>query len=166
MVSIAGLTIEPIRDSDVVAAVHAETVAFAYVEFGKGLPPPPSKVDLTLMWEERLADPSATALPAIKEGRVLGTVAVRRDPDFAGEGQLIGLHVMPEEWGQGVGTALHAAAVLLLISQAFGHAGLWVIAANAGARRMYEARDWILKADIELDYLGATEVRYFKHLGE
>jgi GNAT superfamily N-acetyltransferase len=165
VVSATGLTIEPICDARVLAAVHAETVGFAYAEFFGQNSSPPKAADLAVIWEERLADPSATALAARKDGRILGTVAIRRDPDFVCEGQLIGLHVLPEEWGQGVGAALHDAALLLLISRAFEDAGLWVISANARARGMYEARGWTLKPDIEFDYLGVTEVRYVKHLG-
>lgn len=164
MISTTGLTIAPIGDARVLAAVHAETVGFAYSEFFGKDSSPPKDADLSLMWEERLADPSATALAAYKGGRALGTVAIRRDPDFVDEGQLIGLHVLPAEWGQGVGSALHDAALVLLIARAFEDAGLRVIAANTRARRMYEARGWTLKPDIDFDYLGVTEVRYVMHL--
>jgi GNAT superfamily N-acetyltransferase len=66
----------------------------------------------------------------------------RTDPKF-GEGEIVGLHVLPSEWGQRIGSALHDAALAMLSGEGHRTAGLWVIAANQRARRMYERRGWL-----------------------
>lgn len=90
---------------------------------------------------------------------------VRQDPDFADEGQIVGLHVLPGVWGRGFGSALHDAAIDLLATKGHQIAGLWVIAANQRARQMYEERGWILRTGVELTFMGVTEVRYYRNLG-
>jgi hypothetical protein len=42
--------------------------------------------------------------------------------------------------------------------------GLWVLAANDRARRMYEHRGWTLCANTIRDYLGVQELRYLRLL--
>ena len=96
---------------------------------------------------------------ATRDGRPVGSVLTRADPDFP-EGQLAGLHVLTTEWGQGIGGTLHDAAVAELTAVGYPAAGLWVIAANRRARRMYERRGWLLRPGIEQADYGATEVRY------
>ena len=53
------------------------------------------------MWKERLADPTARGFAASLDGHTVGMVVVRRDPDFDPEGQLLGLHVLPDVSGTG-----------------------------------------------------------------
>jgi ribosomal protein S18 acetylase RimI-like enzyme len=86
------------------------------------------------------------------------------DPDFDSEGKLLGLHVLPDRWGDGIGSALHDAALKTLEARAYAKAGLWVIANNARACQMYERRGWSLRHGVELDYLGVREVRYGRAL--
>jgi GNAT superfamily N-acetyltransferase len=158
------VTIEPTRDARLLAEIHAETVGFAYTGFFAADLEPPCADDLTRLWAERLADPTAGALVASDGKRPVGSVLTRLDPDFAGEGQLVGLHVLPAEWGVGVGSALHNAALIALAHDGYQIAGLWVIAANERARRMYETRGWRLVPRVNLEYLGVSEVRYRREL--
>ncbi len=164
VVTVSGLGIEATRDVDLIASIHAETVSFAYAGFFPQDSPAPTVGELAGIWAARLADRTATALVCRAEGRVVGTVMVRQDPDFAGEGQLVGLHVLPDAWGRGVGTALHDAGLQTLAEAGFKTAGLWVIAQNQRARTMYSSRGWVLVAGVELDIVGVTEVRYRKDL--
>jgi GNAT superfamily N-acetyltransferase len=55
---------------------------------------------------------------------------------------LEGLYVVPDQWGTGVADALHEWA--LDEARALGSSGchLWVLEANARARRFYERRGW------------------------
>jgi ribosomal protein S18 acetylase RimI-like enzyme len=158
------ITIQTTLDAAAIARVHHRTVSVAYREFFPAGSAEPTVEDLTSLWAERLADQTARVMAASISGDFVGTVAVRRDPDFAPEGQLLGLHVLPVSWGQGVGRALHDAALTALATQGYQAAGLWVIAANRRARRMYEKREWVLKPDVELDFLGVREVRYARRM--
>lgn len=158
------LVIETTTDPELLADVHLKTISVAYKPYFPADSVPPTALELAAEWSERLADPSAAAFVARTSGKVLGAVSVRADPDFDGEGQLMRLHVLPNEWGQGVGSALHDAAVSQLASKRFEQAGLWVIAANTRARAMYESRCWTLRPEYKLHIFGVTEVRYGRSL--
>jgi ribosomal protein S18 acetylase RimI-like enzyme len=158
------LVIEATTDPELLAGVHLKTISVAYTQYFPAGSVAPTASELAETWSERLADPSATALIARTSGRVLGAVAVRADPDFDGEGQLMGLHVLPAEWGHGVGGALHDAAISQLAGRRLQRAGLWVIADNTRARSMYEARRWIPRPEFTLQTIGVTEVRYGRSL--
>jgi GNAT superfamily N-acetyltransferase len=160
--AVADVAIVACTDAGVIAALHRATVAVAYRDYFPGSPPP-SVAELEAIWAERLADPTAVALVAWRAGRPVGSVMARADPDFPG-GQLAGLHVLAPEWGQGIGGGLHDAALAALSGAGYRAAGLWVIAENDGARRMYERRGWALRPGAELEAHGVTEVRYHREL--
>ncbi|MCK2217614.1 GNAT family N-acetyltransferase [Actinomadura sp. ATCC 31491] len=86
----------------------------------------------------------------LRSGRVSGLVAevrgeVRgfalygpsRDEDVPGM-EVYAIYVLPDEFSTGMGRALMTAAVEDLAASGHGEAGLWVLAANARARRFYE----------------------------
>ena len=162
------IVIETTTDPELLAVVHHKTVSVAYTSYFPTDSAPPTVLELVEDWSERLADPSATAFVARTRGTVNGAVAVRADPDpdFDGEGQLTRLHVLPSEWGRGVGSALHDAAIAQLTRQRYHRAGLWVLAANTRARAMYESRHWMLRPGYEYRPFGVTEVRYGRSLME
>lgn len=137
--SSGGRSIEATGNPALIAEIHFKTISVAYRDFFPSDAPPTLR-ELTLLWDERLADQSACALAASHHGKPVGAVAIRRDPDFESEGQLLGLYVSPDHWGHGCGGALHDAAVQILRAQAYAKAGLWVIAANVRARHLYEKR--------------------------
>lgn len=149
-------------DAGVIAALHQATVAVAYREYFPDSPPP-TVAELQAIWAKRLADPTAVALVARRGGRPVGSVMARADPDFPG-GQLVGLHVLPPEWGKGIGTGLHDAALTVLSAAGYHDAGLWVIAENHRARRMYERRGWVRCPGAEQQAYGIIEVRYRREL--
>jgi GNAT superfamily N-acetyltransferase len=145
-----------------IAQIHAATVAVAYRPFFPGSPPPTVDM-LARTWAARLADPTAVVLLATRDGRPVGSVLARADPQFPG-GQLAGLHVLPSEWGERIGSALHDGALAALSAAGHRTAGLWVIAANDRARRMYERRGWTLQPGVEQVDYGISEVRYARPL--
>lgn len=156
------IAIDHCADSGVIAELHRATITVAY----RGYFPhssPPTLAELQTTWAARLADPTAVALLASRDGRPVGSVMTRTDPKF-GEGEIVGLHVLPSEWGQRIGSALHDAALAMLSKAGHRTAGLWVIAANQRARRMYERRGWVLRPGIEEDASGVTVVRYRREL--
>ena len=158
------LTIESTRDATLIANVHFRTVLIAYKSFFPPESLAPTIQELSLVWKERLTDPSTGCFVASLDGHTVGVVVVRRDPDFDLEGQLLGLHVLPDVWGRGIGSALHDKAVETLRDQLYVSAGLWTIAANKRARRMYERRGWVTVPGIELSHDGVSEVRYTRSL--
>ncbi len=155
-----GLTVETTIDADLLAAVHAETVNFAYASFFPPASASPSIGQHRATWVDRLADPTSTAFVACHQREPVGTVMIRADPDFHGVGQIVGLHVIPSSWGRGIGGALHDHSLLALQAGGYRHAGLWVIAQNKRARELYDSRGWVIVPGVELDVHGITEVRY------
>lgn len=159
---VAHIMIAPCADAPVLAALHHAAITVAYRGYFPHTPPP-TIADLQAIWATRLADPTAVALLASRDGQPTGSVMARADPQF-GEGQIVGLHVLPSEWGQRIGSALHDSALAVLAKAGYRTAGLWVIAANQRARRMYENRGWMLRPGVEKDDYGVIEVRYHREL--
>jgi GNAT superfamily N-acetyltransferase len=153
------IVLERCADAGTIAGIHAATVAVAYRPFFPEDSPPPTAEELTGEWATRLADPTAVALLATVDGRPAGAVLTRADRHHPG-GEMAGLHVLPQEWGQGVGGTLHDAALSLLGGAGYDTAWLWVLVANDRARRMYEHRDWVPHTDTVHNYLGIPELRY------
>lgn len=159
---VADVAIVPCADAGVIAAIHQATVAIAYRGYFPDSPPP-TVAELQAIWRKRLADSTAVALVACRGGRPVGSVMARADPDFPG-GQLTGLHVLPSEWGRGAGSGLHDAALAVLSEAGYHDVGLWVIAENYRARRMYERRGWARCPGVEQQAYGVMEVRYRREL--
>ena len=81
----------------------------------------------------RWRDWSATTLVCERDGRVIGVAGVERC-------WLHGFYVLPEHWGTGVADELHDAA--LAEQRDCAELRLWVLEANARARRFYERHGW------------------------
>jgi GNAT superfamily N-acetyltransferase len=75
------------------------------------------------------------------DGRIAGMAAVGPDRDTGG-GILLLLYVLPEAWGGTAGRELMLAAEQAMRDLGHGHAVLWVLEANARARRFYERGGW------------------------
>ena len=86
-------------------------------------------------WREVVAGPEHQAFVAEMKGEAIGVVAIERD-------WLNGFYVLPERWGSEVPPALHDAVVDAIRASGATSAHLWVLEANARARRFYERRGW------------------------
>lgn len=92
-----------------------------------------------------------------------------RDPDSdpALVGELIGIYLLPEAWGKGLGRNLMTAAVDHLTAAGYTEATLWVLKSNARARRFYAKAGWAedgtTKQDDRLGF-PMSEVRYRRRL--
>jgi len=122
-------------------------------------------------WDAMIAEPPPGTAVLVAEdggGRVVGLACAgrARDDDLAeGTGELYALYVKPGSWGAGHGRALDAAARAHLRGALFASAVLWVLEANAGARRFYERCGW--RADgSRREHAGAVAVRYRTGLQE
>jgi GNAT superfamily N-acetyltransferase len=100
---------------------------------------------------------------------VVGFVAVGacRDADAKGVGEIQALYVAPERWRSGVGSLLLNRGEGVLAEMGFLAASLWVLEANEGARRFYEAANWHREDrtnSLSLAGVDVTEIRYHKAL--
>jgi RimJ/RimL family protein N-acetyltransferase len=99
-------------------------------------------------------------------GVVRGFAATRRSRDedaTPGTGEIHSIYLAPEAWGRGLGTVLLAAATDDLRSRDFAPLVLWVIEANAGARRFYDRAGWRpdgARQPIDFDGILVDEIRY------
>jgi GNAT superfamily N-acetyltransferase len=132
-------------DVGVLAAIHAEAVALAYAGiFDAGLGPPTAD-QLVGRWALLIATPGAWIGVAEQDGVAVGMVGARPSPDAgtpAGTGEIVGLHVRPARWGQGVGRTLLDTAVDAAGRLGLAPLRLWALQANLRARHLYERRGW------------------------
>lgn len=158
-------------DAMAVADVHVRSWQAAYrgavpQEYLDGLDPERRAP----VWERRLAEmspPAAGVLVAETGGQVVGFAAFgpTRDAedDPAAVAEIMTIYLVPGAWGRGIGRTLLAAAVRGLRDGGHREATLWVLDANARARRFYEAAGWRVDGAIKRDTIAGapiTMVRY------
>ena len=155
-------------DSRGIAEVHVGTWRAAYA----GIVPKAHLDGLSVearatVWRTRNfpTGPTQAIWVAEEDGSIVGfaNAGTSRDEGCSGLGELRAIYVDPGRWDAGVGSALHDAAVSSLRAAGFPAATLWVLEANARARRFYERRGWRPDAaskTIELGGAALVEVRY------
>ncbi|MEU7528373.1 GNAT family N-acetyltransferase [Saccharothrix sp. NPDC042600] len=110
-------------------------------EFLRGL----SVVERRRAWEGVLVAGVASVFVVLVGGEVAGfaVVGASRDDDAgAGTGELHAINLDPAHWHSGLGRPLLEHAVGALRGLGYRDATLWVLAANARARRFYERAGW------------------------
>jgi GNAT superfamily N-acetyltransferase len=114
-------------------------------------------------------DRSSPGLPLILvavEGNSICGFAITsksRDEDLPNAGELRAIYVDPQQWREGVGRALIAAAREQLRRDGYTDAVVWVLDGNARARRFYESDGWSRDGTGRREIIGNThveEVRY------
>jgi RimJ/RimL family protein N-acetyltransferase len=115
----------------------------------------------------RVADPQGQGTLVVEDegGRVAGYALMgpARDDDAAGLGELGAIYLDPDARGRGYGRPLLQAAVAELASAGFDAVVLWVLTANAPARRFYERAGFRPDGAVRtLDFDGTPieEIRY------
>lgn len=116
-------------------------------------------------WERvlRLERDRGAVLVAEQAGEVTGFANVGPAEDSADAGELYAINVDPAHWGTGAGRALLLAAQAKLARLGFDETVLWVLPANARARRFYEIAGWVADgSERTMEVLGVVvpEVRY------
>lgn len=91
------------------------------------------------------------------DGEIVGYATVGADLEDPGMGLLYLMYVSPACWGEGVGRTLMQGASEALAELGYDRAVLWVLEANARARRFYEAAGW--RADGREQYNDYGEAR-------
>lgn len=150
------------------AAVHVQSWQRAYAEILDPAFLGALSVDrYTEGWNRILADVPAprVAVALDEDGRILGFTHVcpSRDSDAkTSTGELTSIYLEPASWGAGLGSWLHDDAVDALVNS-HTEATLWVLEANARARRFYERKGWTADGTIREEDVGGrrvAEVRY------
>jgi ribosomal protein S18 acetylase RimI-like enzyme len=114
----------------------------------------------------RLADPRQRAFVVEDAaGRVAGFVmaGAARDDDAAGLGEIQAIYLDPAARGRDLGRALMDAALAELAGAGLTTVVLWVLTANAAARRFYERAGFRLDGTaqmIDFDGTPVEEIRY------
>jgi len=114
----------------------------------------------------KLANPQLRAFVAEDAtGRVAGFVmgGPARDDDAAGLGEVQAIYLDPGARGRGFGQALMDAAIEALVAAGFSTVVLWVLTANAPARRFYERAGFRLDGaarNLDFDGTPVEEIRY------
>jgi GNAT superfamily N-acetyltransferase len=160
-----------LEDVEMIAAVHVRSWQAAYrdllpQEYLNRLHP----ADRHARWRRTLdaaGRGTGGVIVAVNDGLVCGATwfGPTRDTDTDPEqiGELIGLYLLPEAWGKGLGRKLMVAAVEHLTAAGYSQATLWVLESNARARRFYAKAGWTEDGTVKQDdRLGfpITEVRY------
>ena len=137
-----------------VAVADGGHAAVGYAAFG-----PERSLQASVPIVPRATAPAAAgqppAVPTLTEAGLAGQV-----------GEVYALYVAPDWWSTGTGRSLMSCAVAALTEAGYGRAVLWVLEANARARRFYEKAGWAPDgASNTLDGLGGVvEVRYTRPL--
>jgi len=129
--------VRPAGPDDVDALLEVQRssalTAFAHI-FPPERYPFPSAV-VRAHWAKAVSRPSARVFLAEQAGRAVGLSAVV-------PGQLESLFVIPSCWGTGTADILYRHALERLAEWPADEYRLWVLEANARARRFYERRSW------------------------
>jgi GNAT superfamily N-acetyltransferase len=157
------------QDAEAIATVLYRASAAAYT----GIFPPESlwTLEQTVASCRRLFDdPTATVLAAVSGNpparQWLGVSAVLVPGAREGEAELRRLYVIPERWGQGVGSRLLDAVLQRAQRAGATTASLSVLEKNNQARTFYEHRGWRLATSEGTHaHDGVVEVRYKCALG-
>lgn len=109
-------------------------------------------------WQGILRRPNRTTLVVEREGRVVGYAAFGPNHEGQGNGstagEIVGLSVHPDHWGQGAGGQLLGEALAQLGQRGLTRAIVWTMRDNALARRFYE------KHGFRLDGYGRESQRH------
>ncbi|ETK35992.1 GNAT family N-acetyltransferase [Microbispora sp. ATCC PTA-5024] len=162
-------------DAEAIAVVHVRSWQAAYA----GLMPQDHLDGLTPamrlpLWERLLREPSwprTGFLVAERDGSVAGFAGFGpgRDADVAPAttAEITTIYLLPEMWAAGIGSRLMTAAVDAMSAAGYEQATLWVVDANARARRFYERTGWRPDGAVQRDDSDGfplTEIRYRRAL--
>jgi GNAT superfamily N-acetyltransferase len=144
-------------DAQAIAAVHVGSWQVAY----QGLLPGGVLASLSVpdrerTWSKIFIDPPlrSAVLLATSNAIVLGFAAVGADQDCAAVsevGQLYAIYLRPDQWGRGIGTQLHHAAMGRLSGLGFTRARVWVLEGNERAIRFYLRHGWVADGARRID---------------
>ena len=94
-------------------------------------------------------------------GRIRGfaTVAPAGGPDAAGAGELTSIHIDPEWWSRGLGSALLEDARTRMAGRGWTRAVLWMLEGNERAERFYRRDGWMPDGARRVITVGGEDVQ-------
>ena len=100
-----------------------------------------------------------------KSGTDASVLVAERQGEIVGEAVRVGselrdLYVVPEAWGTGAARALMDEVLAEMRTSGATEATLWVVEANARARRFYEREGWEPTGETRATPLGPGELQY------
>ncbi|MEU5722924.1 GNAT family N-acetyltransferase [Micromonospora sp. NPDC047738] len=138
-----------LADLDVVVAVHSQARAAYYGAGGIALDvirDPAVEQQQRSGWTTSLQSSEKRVLCAVTDDQVVGTAAMgpplSSDVDARAVGQLYQIHVVPNRWRSGIGSALHSAFVIFLADASLRTGLLEVWERNTRARAFYAKHGW------------------------
>jgi GNAT superfamily N-acetyltransferase len=136
-------------DAPQLGALQMAALLAGYSEFLESTASLPGVAERVAWWRVELEQPDTRAWLAELDGNAAGLVSI-------GPGELRWLCVMPEHWGEGIGTALLATAEAELPA-----AVVEVPEGNLRVRRVLERRGWVQGEDLgQRPGRVSPEVRY------
>ena len=147
-----------VADVDEIARVHVEVYEASLGHVVEAGVLDEARGQRRPMWETLLSSPpEGQAVFVHGDDRVVGFVSAGPDRDAGGArdgGEIYALFVEPDAWGSGLGTELLELGVDHLRSLALPVARLWVLDANARARRFYVREGWSDLGIVREDHRG------------
>ena len=155
--------LEPGDDRTALSRIYEESWRWAY----RGIVPQDYLDAIPAgRWAGLFDAPGIHTLVALDGDRYAGTskFAASRFPEYAGEGEIISLYLLPEYTGRGYGRALLEAAAGGLAELGFSDVFLWVLEENRRARRFYEQAGFAFAGDVREDEIGGKSLREVRYV--
>ncbi|MFI1367412.1 GNAT family N-acetyltransferase [Streptomyces griseochromogenes] len=137
-------------DLDQITDLHTQARTAYYQAGGHSeteLTSPEGRSSRREMWMRAVQDDTKTVLCAVREGEMVGILAMGPplDPDMdaASAAQLYQIHVRAGRWGQGIGSQLHAAFVRFLRDASLTAGVLEAWERNSRAQAFYARHGWM-----------------------
>lgn len=139
-------------DEQLLATLHAATVAVAYAGIFPADSDPPTPTDLVLGYRGLLETADATVFvadrgrldPGAGRAALAGAIVLVVDDAVPARVRIERFHVHPDAQGVGIGRRLYETVVAHALERGHDRINLWVLQDNERARAIYEGWGWTL----------------------
>ncbi|WP_161874954.1 N-acetyltransferase family protein [Ihubacter sp. rT4E-8] len=116
-------------------------------------------------WAQNLDRAGWETMVLTEHGEIAGTSSFckSRFKQFAEQGEIISIYLLPDYIGKGYGKILLESVVMELKAQEYEEAFLWVLEENVSARRFYEKFGFLQTEDALEDCIGGKKLREIRY---